>query len=69
MDTQNNAGSSMSFGQFIRDFDILGRPLAFNHQFRTFAYTQPEALRALAKAITQGNTTLESQILRHWGIW
>lgn len=68
MDTQNNARSELSFGQFIRDFDILGRPLAFHHQFRTFAYTQPEALTALVKAITQGNTTLENQVLRHWGI-
>lgn len=68
MDAQDHDGSSLSFGQFIRDFDILGRASTFDSEFRTFAYTQPEALAALAQAIAQGNSSLKNQILRHWGI-
>lgn len=69
MDTQDNAGSGVSFGQYLRDFDILGRtPSEIARGVSELAYSRPEAFTALAKAIAPGNRALEDQILRMWGI-
>lgn len=78
MDTSDYARIKPARGQCVPDADISGRgPSIIESDFfrpdlreavSVIAYTRPEGFTELAKAIAPGNTALQNQILRHWGI-
>lgn len=69
MGTQDNARDKFTLRQHFRDADLLGyEPANINRAISEFAYTEPEAFKALVKAIAPTNIALENQILRSWGI-
>lgn len=67
MDTSNNAGGITPQGQRILDVDLLGSTLAAD--LRLAAFARPDGFKALVKAISQGNRTVEITLLRSWGVW
>lgn len=69
MDTQNNAGSSMSLRQQLCDLNLYGRESTeVIREIRQFAYVSPIGLTVLVEALTQGNPSLKGALLRHWGV-
>lgn len=67
MVSQNNAGSESSRGQYLSDFDLRGYTDA--EICNWLSYTRPQRFRALVEAISKGDKSLETKILRRWGIW
>lgn len=66
MDTQNNAGKLVSRRQYVFDTDVRGQ--TFSYFIYGLAYARQNALRAILKTIAKGDLSLESALLRRWGI-
>lgn len=59
-------GKSSEEGQLFRNVDLRGKSASYVCQW--LSYTKPVAFYELVKAISRGNRSVESKILRSWGI-
>lgn len=67
MDTPNHARSEPSERELLRDINLRRWNLAVD--LERLGYARTDAFEELVKAIAKGSRTLETQILRSWGIW
>lgn len=66
MDTSSDAGEELSSGCLFRYVDLRGHSASYVCHW--LSYSKPVAFAELAKAISRGNSSIESAILRVWGI-
>lgn len=66
MDTSDNVGGKVTFGERVFDFNVYGRQVEFD--VVRLCNAQPSAFARLVKAIALGDASIEDQIFRRWGV-